>query len=241
MAHARRKFAEAKGEAPQAAAELLGLLAQLYAIEAQARPMIKAAAALPLEQRGAALRVAYEERLQLRQKYSAPVMAQVKACWRRHKPDTLPKSALGEALQYMENQWAPLTYFLGDGAAEIDNNVAENAVRPLAVGRKNWLFLGNDEGGRRLAILDSLVESCRRNGVNPWDYFTDVLTRISRQPPGRLNELLPHRWKVRYQSAAVSKAAAFAAEVRGAAARPPADVTAAGATAPAYPALPSGP
>lgn len=95
----------------------------------------------------------------------------------------------------LPNQWAALTIFLSAGTIDLDNNAAENAVRPICVGRKNWLFLGNDEGGRRLAILYPLVESCRRNDVNPWEYLKDVLVRIGKQPASALKELLPHNWK----------------------------------------------
>jgi transposase len=195
MAHARRKFDEAKGSVPAAADEMLNLIGQLYAVEAQTRPAIAAALLLPLSERAAALREAYRQRLESRQKLSAPMVAQIKSWLAAHKADALPEGPLGKAIHYMENQWAALTFFLSDGAADIDNNVAENALRPLCVGRRNWLFLGNDEGGRRLAILYSLVESCRRNEVNPWDYLKDVLVRISKQPPGTLKELLPHHWK----------------------------------------------
>jgi hypothetical protein len=195
MAHARRKFDEAKCSAPEAAAEMLDLIGQLYAVEAQARPAIAAAVLLPLSERAAALHEAYRQRLELRQKLSTPIVAQLKSWLAAHKADALPEGPLGKAIHYMDNQWTALTYFLSDGAADIDNNAAENALRPLCVGRKNWLFLGNDEGGRRLAILYSLVESCRRNDINPWEYLKDVLVRIGKHPPGKLKELLPHHWK----------------------------------------------
>jgi hypothetical protein len=77
----------------------------------------------------------------------------------------------------------------------LDNNTAENALRPIAVGRKNWLFLGNDEGGRRAAILYSLIETCKRHGHDPWAYLKDVLVRIETQPPESLRQLLPDQWK----------------------------------------------
>ena len=107
----------------------------------------------------------------------------------------LPKGDLGAAIRYARNQWRALTRFLEDGILEADNNTAENALRPVVLGRKNYLFVGNDAGGRRAAILYSLIESCKRHGVNPVEYLTDVLTRISTHPATQVGELAPAHWK----------------------------------------------
>ena len=115
--------------------------------------------------------------------------------WLRERTkDTLPKSPLGEAISYARNQWAALLRFLEDGALKIDNNAAENALRPIAVGRKNYLFIGSEHGGRRAAILYTLIRTCKRHGINPWEYLRDILIRISTHPASRIDELLPHRW-----------------------------------------------
>ena len=109
--------------------------------------------------------------------------------------DTLPKSPLGEAAQYARNQWKALKVFTQDGSLEIDNNTAENALRPIALGRKNYLFMGSDKGGKRAAILYTLIRSCERHGVNAWEYIKDVLERISTHPASQIDALLPHNWK----------------------------------------------
>ena len=194
-AHARRKFDEAETTAPQPAAELLALVGQLYAIEDLARPALKEAKTKPEPARSAALAAVYAQRLELRQRLSLPVLERIHAWLEQQKQEALPKGPLGQALHYTLAQWAALNCFVSDGTIEIDNNIGENALRPLAVGRKNWLFLGNDEGGRRMAILYSLTESCKRHDIDPWAYLKDVLVRIETQPPGTLAELLPHNWK----------------------------------------------
>ena len=101
---------------------------------------------------------------------------------------------MGEAIRYAQNQWEELTLFLEDEAIPLDNNASERALRQVAIGRKNWLFVGNDQAGRNLAGLYSLVATCEANGVNPEEYLADVLMRTQRHPNSRLDELLPHRW-----------------------------------------------
>lgn len=194
MAHARRYFFDAQ-DTDARAGQMLELVRELYRIEDLARPMIEAARKQPWTKRAAALTSAYALRLQVRQTYSVPVLAHMKAWLDARVLDTLPKSPLGEALTYALNQWEALVRFTENGALEIDNNIAENALRPIALGRKNYLFMGSDEGGRRAAILYSLVRSCERHGLNAWDYLRDVLTRMSSHPASRIDELLPHLWK----------------------------------------------
>ena len=96
---------------------------------------------------------------------------------------------------YSLSNWPALTTFLDDGAVPIDNNAAENAIRPLAVGRNNaWLFCGSELAGQRAAVVMSLVVSAKLNGHDPWAYLKDVLTRLPSHPTSRIVELLPHRW-----------------------------------------------
>ena len=105
----------------------------------------------------------------------------------------LPKSPLGQALTYARNQWPSLGRYLTDARFSIDNNAAERAVRPLAVGRKNWLFIGGDGGLPTASVLLSLCASAKRHGLNPWAYLTDVLTQMSAKPTD-LTPLLPDIW-----------------------------------------------
>lgn len=104
-------------------------------------------------------------------------------------------SGIGGAIDYSLNHWAALTRFLHDGDVPIDNNHLENQMRPWALGRKNWLFIGSELAGERAAIIMSLLQSAKLNGVDPSVYLTDVLTRLPTHPNHRLDELLPHRWK----------------------------------------------
>ena len=106
----------------------------------------------------------------------------------------LPKSPLGEAISYALNRWEALCRYTEDGILEIDNNAAERAIRPIAVGRKNWLFAGSDQGARTGAVLASIVATCRQNDVEPFAYLRDTLSRI-RTFRGDPAELAPAAWK----------------------------------------------
>jgi len=106
----------------------------------------------------------------------------------------LPKSLMGQAITYALNQWDALMVYTTDGDLAIDNNAAENAIRRVALARKNWLFCGSDRGGHTAAVLFSLLATCQRHGVNPFTYLRDVLTRIASHPHHRLPDLLPDRW-----------------------------------------------
>ena len=103
----------------------------------------------------------------------------------------LPKSPLGEAVTYARNQWAALNVYVTDGRLAIDNNRAERAVKPYAIGRRNWLFFGSDHGGRRLAILSSFTATCQQCGINPWIWLNETLTRLPTTPADQLATLLP--------------------------------------------------
>jgi transposase len=174
-AHTRRKFFEAR-DTDARADEMLALIGELYAVEKFARPLNAAG------------------RQQLREAQARPVLARIKVWLKARVLDTLPKSPLGQALTYALNQWTALTRFVENGALEADNNLGENALRPICLGRKNYLFVGSDAGGRSAAILYSLVRSCERHRVNAFDYLRDILIRISTHPASQLDDLLPHRW-----------------------------------------------
>ena len=106
----------------------------------------------------------------------------------------LPKSPLGDAVRYLTNQWRALQRFVEDGRVAIDNNRAENQLRLVAVGRKNWLFAGSFEGARRAALLYSLVQSCKLVDVPPFPYLKDVLLRVATHPQHLIDQLTPRRW-----------------------------------------------
>jgi transposase len=105
----------------------------------------------------------------------------------------LPKSPIGEATAYAQSNWIALTRYLESAYLSIDNNATENALRPIGLGRKNWLHLGSDRGGRTTATLLSLVQSCKHLGNEPFTYLRDVLDRVSTHPASQINDLLPDR------------------------------------------------
>jgi len=111
------------------------------------------------------------------------------------------KSELAGAIRYARSRWSALTAYLDDGRLEVSNNAAENAIRPVTLGRKNWLFAGSDSGGMRAAILYTLIRSARLNGVEPEAWLRDVLSRIADHPINRVDELLPWAWAAREGSA----------------------------------------
>ena len=114
-----------------------------------------------------------------------------------HRSSVLPASALGEAFTYAINQWPSLVRYVADHRLDIDNGSAERAIRPLAIGRKNWLFVGGDGGLRTASVLMSVVASAKRSARPPWEYLRDVLTRMSARPPtADVSDLLPDVWKL---------------------------------------------
>lgn len=172
-AHARRKFVEAQKTSPREAHEAVARIKQLYGVEHEAKDLDAAA------------------RRSLRQQKSVPLLASLKDWLDPHSVTALPKSPWGEAVTYARNQWAALNVYVTDGALAMDNNLAERAVKPFAIGRKNWLFFGSDDGGRRLAILASFTATCQQCGVNPWTWLKDTLTRLPVISADHLATLLP--------------------------------------------------
>ncbi len=121
---------------------------------------------------------------------------------RRH----LPQSPLGQAIDYALGQWASLVVYLGDGRIEIDNNLCENAIRPTAVGKKNWLFIGAAAAGQRGAILYTIIESCRRRGIDPHAYLREVLTLLPSMTNWQIKDITPEAWAKAHQPAALQAA-----------------------------------
>jgi len=133
-------------------------------------------------------------RLTSRAERSRAILARIDTERQRLAGVVLPKSPLGDALRYLDNQWRALQRFLEDGRLRIDNNGAESQLRAVAVGRKNWLFAGSMNGARRAAVLYSLVQSCRLVGIDPFVYFRDVLLRVATHPQSRIADLTPKAW-----------------------------------------------
>ena len=106
----------------------------------------------------------------------------------------LPQSLLGTAIDYALGQWRTLEIYLADGRVEIDNNLVENAIRPTAIGKKNWLFVGEADAGQRSAIIYTVIETCRRQGLNPYQYLRDVLSRLPNMTNHQIPEVIPATW-----------------------------------------------
>jgi transposase len=180
MAHARRKFEELhQNQRSEIAAEALLYYGLLYDVEAEAR-----------EQRLDAM-----GRQRLRAEHSRPVAENLQKWLILHRSKVPDGSATAKAIEYSLGRWEALTRYLDDGDLPIDNNWLENRIRPVALGRANWLFAGSLRAGQRAAVIMSLIQSAKLNGHDPYRYLKDVLGRLPTQPASRLEELLPHRWK----------------------------------------------
>lgn len=177
LAHARRRLFEALPYAPEARVAL-ELIRDVYVVEHDAR---------------AAGVAGTDEHTRMRQARSAPIMSRLKVLLEEQRPLHQPKGPMGSAISYALNNWEELTRFLTDARIPPDNNRSESALRVVALGRKNFLFVGHEDAGANTAGLYSLVATCEANGVNPLAYLTDVLGRLGSAKI--LDDLLPHRWK----------------------------------------------
>lgn len=180
-AHARRYFVEALATDARAA-PMLVQIRQLYHVEDEA------AALGP------------DERRRRRREQSVPILVEIDRERRALAEGVLPKSPLGDALRYLGNQWEALQRFVEDGRVAIDNNRAENQLRIIALGRKNWLFAGSLAGAKRAALLYSLVQSCRLAEVSPFEYLKDVLIRIATHPQSQIAQLTPRAWAATFRT-----------------------------------------
>jgi transposase len=177
-AHARRKFDQAMDHDPVRSTQALLLWKELYQIEKQAK-----IDDLPPE----AL-------LKIRQEEATALLRQLHDYLTTWQPQVLPKTTIGKAVTYSLNQWKALNRYIEDPILSIDNNLAERTLRRVAIGRKNWMFAGSEQGAHRAAVIYSLVASCKLGGHDPYAYFHDVLTKISTHPASRIDELLPSHW-----------------------------------------------
>jgi hypothetical protein len=177
LAHARRRFYKALKESSTDAVWFIAQIRRLYQIEAELRN------ATP------------EERKQVRRLKAPEIWKALKKRAEELRPKFLPKSTLGGAIRYFLNEYTALVGYLRDGRFEIDQNLVENSIRPTAVGRRRWLFLGHPDAGWRSAVIYSILASCRRRGINPLNYLTDVLTRLPAMTTGQIDNILPENWK----------------------------------------------
>ena len=178
FAHARRYFTDAFENDASRAEWMLLRIQKLYKVEREARE-----AALT-----------HEQRYTLRQERAAPVLDEIKIWLDEQRDRILPKNNIGKAVAYMLKYWQRLIVYTTNGILEIDNNLVENAIRPVALGRKNYLFAGSHDGARRAAIIYSLVATAQLYGHEPFDYLKDVIARLPEHPHKRLFELLPNNW-----------------------------------------------
>jgi transposase len=177
-AHARRKFYDAQDSDEERATQMLALVGQLYQIERESKELSDAL------------------RLAVRQERSVPVLAKINTWLDAEGEVVLPRSPMATAITYAQNQWQALTTYTTRGFLNIDNNASERALKRVAIGRKNWLFAGNDAAAENHARLWSLIASCERHGVDPQRYLTSVLAKIGTTPSEELAQFLPDAWKV---------------------------------------------
>lgn len=179
MAHARRYFVEAREIDPERADWMLHNIGLLYKIERYARDEA----------------FSHEQRYNERQEHAAIVMQVIKNWLDVEADRVLPKNPIGKAIGYMRNQWQRLEVYLTDGRLEIDNNLVENAIRPIALGRKNYLFAGSHDGAIRAAAIYTLMSNAKLHGIEPFYYLRDVIKLMPSHPVKKLEQLLPKNWK----------------------------------------------
>lgn len=178
LAHARRKFFELHAANKSQIAEFaLNQLGRVYGVEQQIKELPQA------------------QRLEIRQRQSRPILDSLREWMVLQRQQVAPNSATAKALDYSLKRWVALTRFVDDAQLPVDNNWIENQIRPVAIGRNNWLFAGSLRAGQRSAAVMSLIQSARLNGHDPYAYLKDVLTRLPTHKASRIGELLPHRWQ----------------------------------------------
>jgi len=175
MAHARRYFFEAQDNDKARATWMLDKLQELYAIEAEARKNS----------------YTNQQRFEIRQQKSLPILNEIKTWLNENQLQVTPKSPIGKAISYMNVRWHKLILFATDGILEIDNNLVENAIRPIALGRKNYLFAGSHESATRAGIIYSFITCCKKNNINPYTWLEETLTKLPDTKKSELHKLLP--------------------------------------------------
>ena len=178
LAHVRRKFFEARYEAPEDAKLVLAAIQSLYRIEKQAKATGLVGADL----------------VALRQREAGPMLTSLGNLFDAIAQKYRPKSLMARAVGYARGQWPAIRRYVEVADARIDNNSSEQAIKPVVIGRKNWMFAGSAEGGRRAAVLYSLIVSCKRLGIDPYAYLRDVIATVATYPNKRIGELTPRAW-----------------------------------------------
>ncbi|MGB6036241.1 MAG: IS66 family transposase [Cryomorphaceae bacterium] len=179
MAHARRKFVEAQSDNKEKADYVLTEMQKLYALEEQMR----------VEQ------LSWQERTQLRQEKAAPILKELEKWMDAQLAEVRPSSPLGKALAYAKPRWAGLSAYTNHGQIEIDNNLVENSIRPLAIGRKNYLFAGSHQAAEMTAAMYSFMATCKKHNINELEWLKDVFERIQVHKQKDLYQLLPNNWQ----------------------------------------------
>jgi transposase len=187
-AHGRNKFADAQSTDPERVLAAKAWVRKLYDVEDEAADFTPA------------------ERLRLRQEKSVPLLKSFHQWLLAQKPLVLPKSPIAAAINYVLNQWEALNRYTTDGELHIDNNISERTLKLIGIGRKNWLFVGSDNGGKTAAVWFSFTATCKHLGIDAFAYLRDVFQRLPTHPVERLEELLPHRWKAAQAAAALASA-----------------------------------
>lgn len=181
MAHARRMFEHALDNDKERAGHALQEVQKLYDVERRCREG----------------NFSDQERKKERQEKSLPVLISLENWMKAEYVKVLPQSSIGKAIFYSLSRWKKLSLYAENGKLEIDNNLVENAIRPIAIGRKNYLFAGSHDAAKRSAMMYSLFACCKKNNINPDEWLRDVLTKISDHPINRIEELLPVNWQMR--------------------------------------------
>jgi transposase len=178
MAHARRMFNEALDNDRQRAEYALNEMGKLYAIERRCKEQ----------------QLNCEQIKEVRQQQSGSILQDLGKWMNEQYVEVAPKSSIGKALAYSIERWERLSIYLQDGMLNIDNNPVENSIRPVAVGRKNYLFAGSHEAAQRSAMLYSLLGTCKLHNIEPYHWLKNILDKIADHPVNRIQELLPHRF-----------------------------------------------
>lgn len=194
-AHARRKFVAAQEGKDARAQKAVDWIGQLYSVERELPAL------LPVEAEPTARRQREEERRRQRQEKAKPILDELKKWLDEEKGKALPKSLLGQAIGYALNNWEALCRYLEQGYLNIDNNLSERTLRPVALGRNNWVVLGSETGGETAAVLYTLVQSCKHQGIDPFAYLREALPglfALGEEPSAeQLSVWLPDQWKQR--------------------------------------------
>jgi hypothetical protein len=175
MAHARRKFEKAIDNDPARAEKVLTLIQALYKVEREAREA----------------ELSFDDIKTLRQEKSVEALGKLEKYLTREHPNVLPQSAIGKAFNYTLNLWPRLKRYVEDGRFQIDNNLIENSIRPVALGRKNYLFAGSHDGARNAAVIYSLLATCKLNDIEPFGWLKNALETIPDYPANQLHKLIP--------------------------------------------------